>query len=59
MKKYIRPYMEVIELETADIIQTSGTLTNGGSNGNFVDGGGEGEWGTVAPASTQQTSLVD
>ena len=51
MKKYTKPSFEIIEFDPTDIIQTSGTLTNGGSNGNFVDGGGQGEWGTVAPTN--------
>ena len=52
--------MEVTELEMADIIQTSGeSLDNGGSEGDYVNGGAQGGWAPVAPSSTQQTSLVD
>lgn len=47
--------MEVTELETADIIQTSG-LIDGGTEGDL--GNGEIEWAS-APASTPKTSLVD
>ena len=60
MKKYTRPYMEVTELEMADIIQTSGeSLDNGGSEGDYVNGGAQGVWAPVAPASTPKTCLVD
>lgn len=46
MKKYTRPSVEVVELETTDIIQTSGILTYGGTTGDFTSGGAQGGWGT-------------
>ena len=60
MKKYTRPSIEVVEFETTDIIQTSGeSLDNGGTEGDYVNGGAQGGWAPVAPASTPKTSLVD
>lgn len=48
MKKFTRPSIEVIEFETTDIIHTSGTLTDGGSEGDFSGGGGEAGWASTA-----------
>ena len=44
MKKFTRPFIEVIKFETTDIIHTSG-LIDGGSEGDFTGGGGQGGWG--------------
>ena len=60
MKKYTRPSFEVLELETTDIIQTSGqtsggTLTDGGAEGDFTGGGANAGWGT----STTSANLFD
>ena len=53
MKKYARPFIEIVRFDTEDIILTSGTgnLTDGGSVGDFTEGGAQGGWGTTSSAS--------
>lgn len=46
MKEYTKPSFEIIEFETTDIIQTSGTLNYGGVTGDFSTPGAEAGWGT-------------
>ncbi len=51
MKNYIKPSVETVEFNTADIIRTSGTLTNGGE-GDF-SGGASAGWGVSTTNAAQ------
>ena len=53
MKEYTRPSIEVIDFETTDIIQTSGTLVDGGNIGDFTGGGANAGWGTSTASETK------
>lgn len=47
MKKFITPSIEIMEFMTEDIIQTSsGTIVDGGTEGDFTGGGANAGWGT-------------
>jgi len=59
MKKYIKPFIEIVELGLEDIILTSETLTDGGSEGDFTGGGANAGWGTATTATTSTSSLFD
>lgn len=47
MKKYTKPFMDLRTFDVEEIILASnGTLTDGGSVGDFTGGGAEAGWGT-------------
>ena len=52
MKNYLKPSVETVEFNTADIIRTSGTLTNGGE-GDFTGNNASSAWATPAANAAQ------
>ena len=56
MKNYIKPSVETVEFNTTDIIRTSGTLKNGGNNGDFTGNNASSAW--QHPPQTQHSRLT-
>ena len=53
MKNYLKPSVETVEFNTADIIRTSGSLKNGGNNGDFTGNNASSAWATPAANAAQ------
>ena len=58
MKNYIKPSVETVEFNTADIIRTSGTVSNGGE-GDFTGGGASAGWGVSTTNAAQPIDAFD
>ena len=47
MKKYIKPTLNLVQINVKDIIQASGYITDGGVQGDYTGGGANAGWGTT------------